>query len=220
MDMHFDAITIILTMLSFFTEYPRSVAHPPPIASRIAITGEAYSPNATSAVPRPVSRRNLQTDELESDVYLPGSVYLFNSWAMNVTDANLFEILLSFDGEPAGLFWAYLDGKCTRMKMTEGTGYCNFGYSISDPETGFVLGTFVAEGVMEEAMEWGQMNVKGGTQLFIGMEGLVLIQAAVLNTDFNPPLIESATGDVLQENDGYLHYFELSADPAFLLATA
>jgi hypothetical protein len=164
------------------------------------------------------NRRNLQNATGSFDFFAPGTVYLFNSWAANTTDVNLFEIEISFDGEPAGLYWAYLDGKCTRT--TGGTGYCNFGYSISEPETGFLLGTFVAEGVMEEAMEWGQMNVKGGTQLFMGLEGLVLIQAAILNTDFVPPLIESALGDVFQEADGYLHYLEISADPTYLLATA
>jgi hypothetical protein len=168
------------------------------------------------------SRRNLQVDPADDDDVFdfsrPGTVYLFNDWAVNTTNVNLFEIQLSFDGEPGGLFLAYLDGKCTRT--TGGTGYCNFGYRISDPETGVVVGSIVVEGVMEEAMEWGQMNVKGGTQLFMGMEGLVLIQAAVLNTNFTPPLIESAMGDVFEEVDGYLHYFELSADPAFLLGTA
>ena len=205
MDMHFEAITRILTLLSFLTECSRSVVQ------RIAITGEAFSPASSIAVPVGIARRKLQSIFFE-----PGTVYLFNSFAMNATDVNLFEIQLSFDGEPFGLFWAYLDGKCTRTN--DGTGYCNFGYTISDPVTEFVLGTFVAEGVMEEAMEWGQMNVKGGTQLFMGIEGLVMIQAAILDTDFAPPLIESATGDVFEEVDGYIHYFELSADPAFLLA--
>jgi hypothetical protein len=215
MDMHFEAISRILTLLSSFTECSRRVVHdPPPVTPRIAITGEAFSPAFSAAIPVGVeNRRNLQ-----SGYFQPGTVYLFNNYAVNTTNVTLFEIQISFDSEPAGLFWAYLDGKCTRM--SEGTGYCHFGYTISDPDTGFILGTFVAEGVMEEAMEWGQMNVKGGTQLFMGMEGLVLIQAAILNTNFDPALIESATGDVFEDVDGYLHYLELSADPAFLLATA
>ena len=161
-------------------------------------------------------------DENDEPV-VAGTMYLYDTtWVTSLQNVNSWDIMVNIDGSMTPT-WAQVDGKCTRdVSLT--TASCNFAYTIRtvpefEGDASLIIGTFVAEGTMEGQHEFGTLAVKGGTSVFWGIEGQVLIQAVTLDESFDPPFPDSLICcDVLDDADGYAHFIDVTADSAFFLA--
>jgi hypothetical protein len=162
-----------------------------------------------------------EQEQTEDDV-VAGTHYLYDTTRVtSLHDVNSFDIIANV-GDGIALLWAQIDGKCTRDASLT-TGHCNFAYTIrtvpeSEGGESFIVGSFVAEGTMEGQFEFGTLTVKGGTNIFWGVEGQIMIQAVTLDRSLDPPFPDSLTCcDVLDDADGYAHFITISADPEFFV---
>jgi hypothetical protein len=172
----------------------------------VSITALAFSEPHNVAVPVDPSANST------SDV---GTVYLYDGWATNVEDITVYEIPISVDGELV-VVWVILDGYCTRTGDGSQSlvGYCHFTYTVYDPTNEALIGKFVAGGGLPAPPGVGVLTVVGGTGLFIGTTGLVLVSGAVFD---NIGMLESAPAglDIFDGVDGLLHSIEIEADQFF-----
>lgn len=149
-----------------------------------------------------------------------GTVYPFGNWTSNPQDIRIEEVLVTIDGAPTTV-WVFLDGICTRTGTPDNSveGYCHFTYSVYDPLTDAMIGTFATEGVLLNPCS--TTPVIGGTGIFIATTGLVEICGAVEDETFIPPMVDSMPPnlDIFDGVDGYLHTIELLIDEEFLTAT-
>jgi hypothetical protein len=182
---------------------------PRPVAT---IWGEAFSPQ--TAIP-PVT-----PDPLVPDTADLGTTYLFTNWTTNVQDIDMYEIPVFVDGEEV-IIWISLDGYCTRFGTTENSaqGYCHFTYTIYDPESLLISGSFAAEGFLVDATRPGEFTILGGTGILTGAKGIIEISPAILDSAMSPPLVVSPPegADVFDGLAGYMHYFEIEADLFFFM---
>jgi hypothetical protein len=182
---------------------------PRPIAT---IWGEAFSPQ-TSIPPVP-------PDPLVPDSADLGTVYLYTNWTTNVQDIGIFEIPVFVDGEEV-IIWITLDGYCTRFGTQDNSaqGYCHFTYTVYDPESLLISGSFVSEGFLVNATKPGKFTIIGGTGILTGASGIVEVSPAILDDAMNPPLAVSPPegADTFDGLDGYVHYFEVEADLFFFM---
>lgn len=182
---------------------------PRPVAT---IWGEAFSPQ--TSIP-PVYPNPLVPSS--SDV---GTVYLYTNWTTNVQDIDMFEIPVYVDGEEV-IIWISLDGYCTRFGTPENSaqGYCHFTYTVYDPESLLISGSFAAEGFLVDASRPGEFTIVGGTGILTGASGIVEVSPASLDSVMTPPLVVSppAGADIFDGLAGYVHYFEVQADLFFFL---
>jgi hypothetical protein len=146
-----------------------------------------------------------------------GTVFLYGNWTSNVQDITMWEIPATVDGEVV-VVWVTLDGYCTRTGDGSQSleGYCHFTYSVFDPVDNLLIGKFVAEGGLAAPPGVGVLTVVGGTGLFIGTTGLVMVSGAVFD---DIGMLESAPAglDIFDGVDGFLHSLEIAADQFFFL---
>jgi hypothetical protein len=197
-------LTIVLRS-AFFAHH--SIIFPP--SPTVSITALAFSTPPVAVVP---------VDPITNSTTDVGTVYIYGNWTTSVEDISIWEIPASIDGELA-FVWVILDGYCTRTGdgFQSLEGYCHFTYSIFDPiGDNLMLGKFVAEGGLPAPPGVGALTVVGGTGLFIGTTGLVMISGAIFD---NIGMIESAPAglDIFDDVDGFLHSIEIEADQFFFL---
>lgn len=159
-------------------------------------------------------------DPLVPDTADLGTTYLFTNWTTNVQDIDMYEIPVFVDGEEV-IIWISLDGYCTRFGTTENSaqGYCHFTYTIYDPESLLISGSFAAEGFLVDATRPGEFTIVGGTGILTGAKGIIEISPAILDSAMSPPLVVSPPegADVFDGLAGYMHYFEIEADLFFFM---
>jgi len=121
-----------------------------------------------------------------------------------------------------------LDGYCTRTGDDSNSisGYCHFTWSFYDPESdGDFIGSFTGQGALPHSSSpdlssHGSMTIIGGSGVFKALTGVVEIDPGILDSSFNPPMIESLPEgeDVFDDVDVYLHTFALSVDQEFVVS--
>jgi hypothetical protein len=179
-----------------------------PPAPPVQIIGSAFSWNASAVVP---------VDFTSFDSSQPGTVYTFDDYARSTLDINEFDIEILV-GADFLTVWVTLDGYCTRTGSTDlgdsSNGYCHFTYTAYDPVSSSLLGSFAAEGSVAASADFSELIIKGGSDIFLGVSGRVQFVPSVLDNTIDPPLIDSATDDVFDSVDGYLHVFTLQTEPS------
>lgn len=184
----------------------------------LSLSGEAFSPPAAVVVFPDFAAPN------SGDL---GTVYTFASGTFDPQNVNSDVLTFTLEGESITAT-ADLDGYCTRTGFPSNSvqGYCHFTYTVAADEV--VLGSFAAEGPLlnpDTGASDASINpcssllVTGGTGLFVAVQGAVAFCPVVLDTTFDPPLVESLplTLDLFDDVDGYLHNIELSLDEEFAL---
>jgi hypothetical protein len=178
----------------------------------VAIWGEAFSFQTT--IP-PVYPTPLVPDNRDL-----GTMFLYTNWTTNVQNVNQYEIKVFVDGEEV-ILWISIDGYCTRTGLPTATAqaYCHFTYTVYDPVTLLISGSFTSQGFFQDAVFPGEFTITGGSGLLTGASGIVEVAPAVLDTAMNPPLVVSppADADIFDGVNGYAHYFEIDADLFFFM---
>jgi len=160
------------------------------------------------------------------------TMYLFSNYTRNVGDVREFRLqaIVGQDENNTLSIWTRVDGYCQRLSpgvpviVTDSSALCHFTYTVADPDTEMMIGSFVASGLLRlrdngaiigDGDQSAILSVEGGTDLFEGVAGQVFINPASLNRDVDPPEIIPATGDLLSDAEGYVHGILLFLDSFF-----